>query len=166
MGSRSGWGFLCSSGWGRVGRPPCDDVFGGASLVSPGEDGACWRWWWSIEASLLLAEVAYPGSRPHSRVVEPQGKRVSPLVEWCSHDTSTPWMSSMAAAVSCGACTAVIVWMRASPCVGGRCRRAVRRKFAGVLYRWYGCAGLVRRRALIANAARHTGGAGMLCSCW
>lgn len=135
VGSRSGWGFLCSSGWGRVGRPPCDDVFGGASLVSPGEDGACWRWWWS-------------------------------LVEWCSHDTSTPWMSSMAAAVSCGACTAVIVWMRASPCVGGRCRRAVRRKFAGVLYRWYGCAGLVRRRALIANAARHTGGAGMLCSCW
>jgi hypothetical protein len=24
--------------------PPCDDVFGGASLVRPGDEGACWRW--------------------------------------------------------------------------------------------------------------------------
>jgi hypothetical protein len=31
------WG---SSWCGRVGRPPCEDVLGGASRVSPGEDGA------------------------------------------------------------------------------------------------------------------------------
>jgi hypothetical protein len=29
---------------GREGRPPCEDVLGGASRVRPGEDGACWRW--------------------------------------------------------------------------------------------------------------------------
>jgi hypothetical protein len=34
----------CSSGRGLVGMPPCDDVFGGASLLRPGDDGACWRW--------------------------------------------------------------------------------------------------------------------------
>lgn len=28
---------------GLVGMPPCDDVFGGASLVRPGDEGACWR---------------------------------------------------------------------------------------------------------------------------
>jgi hypothetical protein len=38
-----GCGLRCSSGRGLVGSPPCDDVFGGASLVRPGEDGACWR---------------------------------------------------------------------------------------------------------------------------
>lgn len=31
----------CSSGWAREGSPPCDEVFGGASLVRPGDDGAC-----------------------------------------------------------------------------------------------------------------------------
>jgi hypothetical protein len=40
-----------------------------------------------------------------------------PLVEWCSHDTSTPWMSSMADAVSTGVCMAVIVYIGVSPCV-------------------------------------------------
>lgn len=31
---------------GPVGRPPWDDVLGGASLVRPGDEGACVRWWW------------------------------------------------------------------------------------------------------------------------
>jgi len=43
-----------ASWWGWAGRPPCDDVFGGASLVRPGEEGACWRWWWSIRRALLV----------------------------------------------------------------------------------------------------------------
>lgn len=97
--SRSGVSFLGSSWRGRVGSPPCEDVLGGASRVSPGEDGACWRWWWSAPVSQAhILSVA-----PRSWAVEPQGKRVSPLLEWCSQETSTPWMSSMAAAVSCGA---------------------------------------------------------------
>lgn len=29
---------------GLAGRPPWDDVFGGASLARPGDDGACVRW--------------------------------------------------------------------------------------------------------------------------
>jgi len=36
--------FCCSSWRGLAGRPPCDDVLGGASLVRPGDEGACWRW--------------------------------------------------------------------------------------------------------------------------
>jgi hypothetical protein len=36
--------WICSSARGLVGMPPCDDVFGGASLVRPGDEGACWRW--------------------------------------------------------------------------------------------------------------------------
>jgi hypothetical protein len=36
--------WTCCSSWrGRVGSPPCDDVLGGASLLRPGDDGACWR---------------------------------------------------------------------------------------------------------------------------
>lgn len=83
--SRSGYSFLRSSWWGRVGSPPCEDVFGGASRVRPGDDGACWRWWWSAP----LVRLTSSGSL-RIAAVEPQGKRVSPLVEWCSHETSTP----------------------------------------------------------------------------
>lgn len=39
-----GSGICCSSWRGLAGMPPCDDVFGGASLVRPGDEGACWRW--------------------------------------------------------------------------------------------------------------------------
>ena len=36
---------VCCSSWRALaGIPPCDEVFGGASLVRPGDDGACWRW--------------------------------------------------------------------------------------------------------------------------
>jgi hypothetical protein len=39
------WWCLSRSSWrGRVGRPPCEDVLGGVSLVNPGDEGACWRW--------------------------------------------------------------------------------------------------------------------------
>jgi hypothetical protein len=34
----------CSSWRGLAGMPPCDEVLGGASLLRPGDDGACWRW--------------------------------------------------------------------------------------------------------------------------
>ena len=35
----------CFSSWrGLAGMPPCDEVLGGASLLRPGDDGACWRW--------------------------------------------------------------------------------------------------------------------------
>lgn len=40
--------WCCWPFWfGRDGRPPCDDVLGGASRVRPGDEGACWRWWCS-----------------------------------------------------------------------------------------------------------------------
>lgn len=42
----AGVGFwICCSSWrGRAGIPPWDEVLGGASLLRPGDDGACWRW--------------------------------------------------------------------------------------------------------------------------
>jgi hypothetical protein len=109
FGAFGGSDALGSSWCGRVGRPPWDDVFGGASLVRPGDEGACWRWWWSTTTRQMLAE--------HSRVYcvrrrwcyscrmgrewSAQRKRISPLVELCSHETSTPWMSSIADVCSC-----------------------------------------------------------------
>ena len=44
-----------------------------------------------------------------------------PLVEWCSQDTSTPWMSSIAAAPSCASGAVVIVARLTPPCGGVRC---------------------------------------------
>jgi hypothetical protein len=43
---------------GPVGRPPWDDVLGGASLVKPGDEGACVRWWWSAVATVLVRPSA------------------------------------------------------------------------------------------------------------
>lgn len=43
-GDGGGLASCCSSWRGLAGRPPCDDVLGGASLVRPGDEGACWRW--------------------------------------------------------------------------------------------------------------------------
>ena len=43
-GAIAGSGAVGCSWLGRVGRPPWDDVFGGASLLKPGDEGACWRW--------------------------------------------------------------------------------------------------------------------------
>lgn len=40
--------------FGLMGRPPCDDVLGEGSRVRPGDDGACWRWWWSVVSQLLV----------------------------------------------------------------------------------------------------------------
>jgi hypothetical protein len=84
--------------------------------------------------------------------VEPQGKRVrvSPLVEWCSHDTSTPWRSSMAAAVSWGACTAIMMRAQTSPCA----------EVDGGWWRGLWLHGTGSPPHLIANAARHSAGAG------
>lgn len=44
---------------GPVGRPPWDDVLGGASLVRPGDEGACVRWWcwWSAVSQALVGLV-------------------------------------------------------------------------------------------------------------
>ena len=90
---------------GLVGSPPWDDVLGGASLVRPGDDGACVRWWWSIISQVLVR----PSCTYQLLLFVPLGpvgwsaqrKRSSPLVELCSHDTSTPWMSSIADVCSC-----------------------------------------------------------------
>lgn len=90
---------------GLEGSPPWDDVFGGASLVRPGDDGACVRWWWSITSQLLVRPscvyqlVLFVPLGPVGWSAQRQ--RSSPLVELCSHDTSTPWMSSIADVCSC-----------------------------------------------------------------
>lgn len=58
-------GVECSSWCGLDGRPPCEDVLGGASRVSPGEDGACGRWWWSVRRGSLVRPLRISGSQPH-----------------------------------------------------------------------------------------------------
>ena len=44
---------------GPEGRPPWDDVLGGASLLRPGDDGACVRWWWSAIPQMLVRPFAH-----------------------------------------------------------------------------------------------------------
>ena len=63
-------------GWpSSEGSPPWEDVLGGASLVSPGDDGACVRWWWSKTPATSVRPFAHISFR-WSRGWSAQRKRI------------------------------------------------------------------------------------------
>ena len=130
-GGVAGARLRCSSRRGSGGSPPCVDVLGGASLLRPGEDGACWRWWWSAEEATLA----------WAQCIAQRLNRVARLAYLCWSDAATrhrrrecpPWRTQ---------CRAVLerrsLWMRrarhpsgqaARSCSGimDRCQRAAAR---------------------------------------